>query len=51
MTDLEDAVEEFLDDANYVYSEYEQGYMDADAALSVLEGHLDDLREEYEGKP
>ncbi len=49
MTDLEESVEEFLDDADYVYSEYEQGYMDADAALSVLEGHIDDLREEFRG--
>ncbi|WP_336363076.1 hypothetical protein [Halalkalicoccus salilacus] len=49
MTDLEDAVEEFLDDANYVYSEYEQGYMDADAALSVLEGRVEELRKEFRG--
>lgn len=47
MTELEESVEEFLDDAGYVLSEYEQGYMDADAALSVLEGHVDDLREEF----
>ncbi|MEM4781414.1 MAG: hypothetical protein QXG03_07645 [Halalkalicoccus sp.] len=47
MTKLEDSVEEFLDDASYVLSEYEQGYMDADAALSVLEGHIDGLREEF----
>ncbi len=49
MADLEDTVEEFLDGADAVYAEYEQGYMDADAALSVLEGHVEDLREEHEG--
>lgn len=47
MNELEERVEEFLDDAAYVYSEYEQGYMDADAALSVLEGHVADLRAEF----
>ncbi|MCL7418203.1 MAG: hypothetical protein M8354_10245 [Halalkalicoccus sp.] len=49
MKELEESVEEFLDDADYVLSEYEQGYMDADAAVSVLEGHIDDLREEFRG--
>ncbi|WP_162993848.1 hypothetical protein [Halalkalicoccus subterraneus] len=49
MSDLEESVEEFLDDADYVLSEYQQGYMDADAALSVLEGHVDDLDEEFRG--
>lgn len=50
MTELEEAVEGFLDDADYVYSEYEQGYMDADAALAVLEDHVAELREQYEGE-
>lgn len=49
MTELEDSVEEFLADAEYVLSEYEQGYMNADAALSVLEGHIEDLDEEFRG--
>ncbi|NHN47736.1 hypothetical protein G9464_09020 [Halostella sp. JP-L12] len=44
MSDLEDAVEEFLDEADTVYGEYEQGYMDADVALDRLETHLDELR-------
>jgi hypothetical protein len=47
--DLATAVEEFLSDADTVLGEYHQGYMDADAALSILEGHVDDLREEFEG--
>jgi hypothetical protein len=42
---LDDAVDEFLDAANDVYSEYEQGYMDADAALSLLETRIETLRE------
>ena len=45
MSDLEDAVEEFLDEADTVYGEYEQGYMDADVALSLLEDHVEELRE------
>jgi hypothetical protein len=46
--DLEEAVETFLQRADAVYGEYDQGYVDADAALSVLEDHLDDLREAAE---
>jgi hypothetical protein len=49
MSDLEDAVESFLADAEEVYSEYERGYVDADAALTVLEDHVEELRREYEG--
>jgi hypothetical protein len=45
---LAEAVETFLDDSRTVLREYEQGYMDADATLSVLEGHIDDLREDFE---
>lgn len=45
MTDLEDAVDDFLDRADRVYDDYESGYVDPDAALSALEGHLASLRE------
>ncbi|MFB6280586.1 MAG: hypothetical protein ABEH40_01020 [Haloferacaceae archaeon] len=38
------AVERFLDGAATVYGEYEQGYMDADAALTALERHVEELR-------
>jgi hypothetical protein len=48
MDELEDAVETFLRNADGVYGEYEQGYVDADAALSMLEGHLEELREAAE---
>lgn len=46
MTDLEDAVAEFLREADTVYKEYDKGYMDADAALSRLETHVETLREQ-----
>lgn len=42
--DLHEAVERFLDGATAVYGEYEQGYMDADSALTVLERHVEELR-------
>ncbi|WP_168191269.1 MULTISPECIES: hypothetical protein [Haloprofundus] len=47
--ELETAVETFLDDADTVLGEYEQGYMDADAALGLLRSHVEDFRDEYEG--
>lgn len=42
--DLRTAVDRFLDDAETVYGEYERGYVDADAALSMLERHVETLR-------
>jgi len=44
MSDIETAVEQFLEEADTVYGEYEQGYMDADVALSRLESAIDDLK-------
>ena len=46
--DTDEAVEEFLDGADNVYSEYDQGYMNADVALSQLETKIETLREEVE---
>lgn len=46
--DLDAAVAQFLSGADTVYEDYERGYTDADAALHVLESHLDDLREAYD---
>jgi hypothetical protein len=43
--DLEDAVAQFLESADSVYAEYDQGYVHADAALSMLEPHVESLRE------
>ncbi|WP_313695245.1 hypothetical protein [Halorarum halobium] len=44
----DEAVEAFLEEADDVLGEYEQGYMDADAALSRLTGSIEDLRDEYD---
>jgi len=46
--DLEAEVEAFLDDAETVYDEYDQGYMDADAALERLRGGVEELCEVFE---
>jgi hypothetical protein len=48
MTDTDDAVEAFLEKADTAYSEYDQGYADADATLRRLKRHIEDLRETHE---
>jgi hypothetical protein len=48
MADSESAVETFLDRAEAVFEDYENGYTDPDAALATLESHVDALREETE---
>lgn len=48
MAETDDAVETFLREADKVYSEYEDGYMDADAALSLLDTRIEELREASE---
>lgn len=48
MSSVDEAVERFLRDVDKVYGEYENGYMDADAALSVLEDHIESLRAQVE---
>ena len=45
MSELDDAIEEFLRKADAAYEEYEQGYADADATLRRLKGPIEDLRE------
>ncbi|MFB6256598.1 MAG: hypothetical protein ABEH58_07745 [Haloplanus sp.] len=47
--DLDTAVADFLDAAERVYDEYDDGYVDADAALSQLGDHVSTLRDTYEG--
>jgi hypothetical protein len=47
MTDS-DAVETFLDRADDVFTDYEEGYVDPDAALATLEHHVETLREATE---
>ncbi|MFC7137113.1 hypothetical protein [Halobaculum litoreum] len=41
---INEAVAAFLAGADDVYDEYDKGYVDADAALSVLATRIDDLR-------
>ena len=47
--DLETAVEQFLDGTETALGEYDQGYVDADATLSVIRSHLDELAVAAEG--
>ncbi|WP_199693933.1 hypothetical protein [Halococcus sp. IIIV-5B] len=48
MADTEAAVETFLDKADAVFADYENGYTDPDDALAVLEAHVDALRDDLE---
>ena len=48
--ELGDAVETFLDEAERAFGEYDDGYMDADAALELLGDHVSELRDTYEGE-
>ncbi|MEF8807136.1 hypothetical protein [Natronomonas sp.] len=48
MSDTDEAVEEFLENADTAYGEYDQGYADADATLRRLKQHIEDLRETHE---
>ncbi|WP_424019572.1 hypothetical protein ACOZ4N_08910 [Halorientalis pallida] len=45
MTDTDAAVEQFLAEAETVFEEYDQGYMNPDVALERLRGHIEDLEE------
>lgn len=49
--DLDAEVEAFLDAAEGVYDEYDDGYVDADSALSELGDHVSTLRDAYEDDP
>jgi hypothetical protein len=42
---LEDVVAGVLDDIDAAYDDYERGYTDADATLSVVMSHVERLRE------
>ena len=48
MTETDDAVEEFLREADTVFGEYDDGYMDADAALRRLRTEIENLEESTE---
>ncbi|GAB3310388.1 MULTISPECIES: hypothetical protein [Haloplanus] len=49
--DLDAEVAAFLDAAERVYDEYDDGYVDADSALSQLGDHVSTLRDAYEDDP
>jgi len=40
---IETAVEQFLTEAGSALDDYEQGYADADATLSVIRSRMDEL--------
>ena len=42
---LADTVAEFLRDVDAAHEDYERGYVDADATLSVVMTHVETLRE------
>jgi len=46
--DTDQAVEEFLDHTDTALEEYDQGYVDADATLSKIRSHVEELREATE---
>lgn len=43
MTDADERIDAFLDEAETILGEYDQGYMDADAALRRLRAHIEEL--------
>ena len=43
--DLADAVAEFIRAYDGAMAEYEKGYADADATLSVVDAHVEELRD------
>lgn len=48
MDDLEEPIRKFLRKADDCYSEYDNGYTDADATLRRLDSHIEDLRDAVE---
>ena len=48
MNDTDQAVEEFLERTDTALEEYDQGYVDADATLSKIRSHVEELRETVE---
>jgi hypothetical protein len=47
---LDEVVANVLDDVDAAYADYERGYTDADATLSVVMTHLDRLRDAQRGE-
>ncbi|ACV12959.1 conserved hypothetical protein [Halorhabdus utahensis DSM 12940] len=48
MSDIEAAVDEFLDEYDAAREDYDRGYTDADATLRLIESHVEELRDAVE---
>jgi hypothetical protein len=48
MTDTDAPIEQFLAEAETVFEEYDQGYMNPDIALERLRGHIEELEEAHD---
>jgi hypothetical protein len=46
---LDETVAQFLRDVDAAHEDYERGYRDADATLSVVMSQVDRLRESHDG--
>lgn len=46
--EIDAEVTAFLERVDAAFEEYELGYVDADATLSVVRGHVEELREAIE---
>ncbi|MFB6129753.1 MAG: hypothetical protein ABEJ28_02920 [Salinigranum sp.] len=45
---MPEPVRQFVEQVEHVYDEYDEGYVDPDAALSVIGDHLTELRDAYD---
>jgi len=48
--DLDDAIDQFLRDVDAAHDDYDRGYTDADATLSVVMKHVEALRDIHENR-
>jgi hypothetical protein len=46
--EMPEPVAEFIENAERVFHDYDDGYVDPDAALSLLGDHVSELRDTYE---
>jgi hypothetical protein len=47
-SDLEEEVAQFLRDVDAAHEDYDRGYVDADATLSVVMNHVETLRDTHD---
>lgn len=48
MSDIEAAVDAFLDEYDAAREDYDRGYVDADATLRLVDSHVEDLKDALE---